>query len=287
MAENENVLRELTAGQLGIWNAQRLEPESRAFNVSEYVELRGDLDVDLFRQALRQALDQAGSYHLRFTDSGGMPRQFAGPAPEYPIRLVDVSDAADPEAAAAALMRADRARRIDLTGTELYVHIIFVLDARRHFWYQRTHHVLVDGYSLSVFAAAVAANYDALTRRCPAAPALEPVTVLLDAELGYRGSAEFADDRRFWLDSLAGLPEAERHPGRRWLPDTPTQHTRPLTPDDAAGLRAAAGRYGTSLAQLAIAAAALYHHRITGARISSSVCRRSGAATAANWPRSG
>ncbi|GFJ77846.1 dimodular nonribosomal peptide synthase [Phytohabitans houttuyneae] len=164
-------------------------------------------------------------------------------------------------------MRADRAQRIDLTGSALCVHIVFVLEPRRHFWYQRLHHLVVDGYSLSLFTSAVAENYDALTEgRSPDAE-LEPISVLLDAERDYRQSADFAGDRGFWLDTLADPPEPARHAGRRrWLPDTLTRHARPLLRQDAADLRTTAARYGTSFAQLAIAAAAVYRHRVTGAR---------------------
>ncbi|GFJ77847.1 hypothetical protein Phou_020270 [Phytohabitans houttuyneae] len=84
MAAAENVLRELMAGQLGIWNAQQLEPESLAFNVSEYVELRGEFDVELFQEALRRTLDRADAFRLRFTDSGGGPRQYVDPAGSAP-----------------------------------------------------------------------------------------------------------------------------------------------------------------------------------------------------------
>jgi nonribosomal peptide synthetase DhbF len=243
----ENVLRELMAGQLGIWNAQQLEPDSTAFNVSEYLDIRGPLDVDLFRTALRRALDATDAYRLRFTDTGGTPQQYVDPARDHPIRLVDVSGDIDPPAAAEALMRADRARRIDLDGAEPYVQIVFVLGPERHLWYQRLHHLVADGYSLSVFAGAVAEIYEALVEGGRADCRLEPLAVLLDAESDYRRSADFATDRRFWLDTLANPPEPGRSAARRrWLPDTLARQAVELPVADAVGLRAKSLLYVSS-----------------------------------------
>src|SRR4051794_30088532 len=45
MVATEADSRELMAGQLGVWNAQQLAPESVAFLVSEYHDIHGDLDA--------------------------------------------------------------------------------------------------------------------------------------------------------------------------------------------------------------------------------------------------
>jgi nonribosomal peptide synthetase DhbF len=80
------VLRELTAGQLGVWNAHQLAPDSPAYNVNAYQEIRGDLDVDLMVEALRRALGETDAYRLRFRLADGAPRQYTEAADAYEIR---------------------------------------------------------------------------------------------------------------------------------------------------------------------------------------------------------
>ncbi|MFC6017988.1 amino acid adenylation domain-containing protein [Plantactinospora solaniradicis] len=268
MVASEGVLRELMAGQLAIWNAQLLKPDSVAFNVGEYVEIRGDLDVGLFTTAVRQALAEADSYRLRFTTVGGVPRQYVGGMESPPVRVVDLVGQPDPQTAAEHAMRADLSRRMELTDAAMGTQLLFVLGPRRFWWYQRFHHLVIDGYSLSLFVSAVARIYTALAEDGSVEETnLEPLSVLLDAERDYRESAAFERDRRYWLDKLSGLPESA-HPAalRNRLPDAPTKHRRQLDTDEATTLRATAARSRASIAELAVAAAGLYEHRLTGTR---------------------
>ena len=45
--------------------------------------------------------------HVRFLSDGDVPGQIIGPAPDWSMSLVDVSGAADPQAAAERWMRAE------------------------------------------------------------------------------------------------------------------------------------------------------------------------------------
>ncbi|MBE1489196.1 non-ribosomal peptide synthetase [Plantactinospora soyae] len=266
---SEGELHELMAGQLGVWNALQLEPESAVFNVGEYLDLRGDLDVDLFAEALRRALDEADAYRLRFRLVGGVPRQYVAAAADPALQVVDLSAEPDPQAAAQAAMRADIGRRIALIDAPMFRHTLFVLGQRHFLWYQRLHHLVVDGYSFALFASAVAGNYDALSAgRSATGGALEPVSVLLDADRDYRGSARQRQDREFWSAMLADLPDAGRPHGRHHqrLPSAVGRHLRPVDTRVAAEVRATAARFGTSVGGLAIAAAGLYQYRTTGER---------------------
>ena len=50
MSGFEGARRELMAGQLGIWRAQQLVPGDPVYNVGEYLDIRGELDAELFFQ---------------------------------------------------------------------------------------------------------------------------------------------------------------------------------------------------------------------------------------------
>jgi hypothetical protein len=71
----ENYLWELTAGQLGIWHHQRLRPESPIYNVGEYLEIHGDLNIEVFESALRHVVGEVDAFHLRFHEEGEAVRQ--------------------------------------------------------------------------------------------------------------------------------------------------------------------------------------------------------------------
>ena len=257
---------ELMSSQLGIWYAQQLAPENPAYNLGEYLEIRGAVDVALLVAALRRALVEAEAYRLRFSLEEHVPAQHLHDAADVPIHVADLSAEADPDAAALAWMRADLDRPVRLVGGVLSGHAVLRVAADRVLWYQRVHHAVIDGTSLASFALRTAEIYTALEEgRDAAAGAIEPLSVLLDADRGYRSSPDFAADRRYWLDVLADLPEVPR-PSARRMAGWPALHVAELGAEATAGLRVSARRLRAGFASLAIAAAAVCQHRISGSR---------------------
>ncbi|WP_173390853.1 non-ribosomal peptide synthetase, partial [Actinomadura litoris] len=257
------------AGQLGMWHGQHLAPGNRAFSVAEYLDIRGPVDPDLLARAARIRVEEAEALRLRVRVVDGEPRQYVHDAADYPVHVLDVSAEPDPRAAAEAWMRAELDRPRDLEGGPLYSHALLKLAADRWFWYSSGHHVVVDGQGGVAVAARGAEIYTALAEgRSPSEGRLEPVSVLMDAEDAYRASDALDADRRYWRDLLADLPavtEAESGHRRR-ARTAPVRYTSTSGSDAVDVLKAAARRLRTSLAGFLIAAAAVYEHRMTGAR---------------------
>ncbi|MGH3168337.1 MAG: condensation domain-containing protein, partial [Trebonia sp.] len=268
MAASEGELWKLTSAQLGVWYAQQLEPSSPVYNIGDYTELRGDLNVGLFTDALRLALDEAESYRLRLRVVDGIPRQYIGDRGDYQVEVVDLRADSEPREAAERWMRTDLNHAVDLTAAPLYAHAVLRLSDDHVIWYQRVHHVVIDGAGRFAFARRVAEIYDGLAEGgAPSGRALGPIAVLLEADQEYRESGEYGQDRDFWLGALSGVPEAvgwRGHPARR-LAGRPVQHWEDISAAHAAWLREGARRLRTNVAALVAAAAAVYRYRVAGA----------------------
>src|SRR3984957_3569755 len=188
MSEYGDQGRELMAGQLGIWYAQQLSPDKSVYNIGEYLEIVGDLDMSLFEVAARRAAAEADGLHLRFRGDGEGPRQHAGEPGDWPLHLIDLSSAADPRAAAEEWMRADLRCPVDLSTGPLFTGAMFTVAPGRYFCYQRVHHIAGDGISSPVFAARAAEIYTSmLAAGPPAGAALKPVSVLMGRGSRNRG----------------------------------------------------------------------------------------------------
>ncbi|MDX2683636.1 non-ribosomal peptide synthetase, partial [Streptomyces soliscabiei] len=262
--------RELTAGQLAVWYAQQLDPENPVYNVGEYVEIRGPLDVDLFTQAMRRTMDDAETARLRFRLVDGVPRQHLGDADDHPVEILDLTAEPDPRAAAEAWMLGRMRLPMDVLDGPLTRYAVIKVGPDRHYWMHCAHHLVMDGHSGRLFADRLAHNYTALAEgRDPQQDrTMEPIAVLLDEDRAYRSSPALAEDRAYWTGALSDLPHARRSDGHRprQLPRTPVRHRADIDTEDSAGLKRGARRLRTTLAGLTIAAAALYHHRTTDAR---------------------
>ncbi|MER7468775.1 AMP-binding protein, partial [Streptomyces sp. NPDC097981] len=270
MAASEGELRELMAGQLAVWYAQQLAPDNRGFSIAEYLEIRGAADPELLVEAARRRLREAESLRLRVRLVDGTPWQYVHDERDYPVDVVDVSADADPRTAAEDWMRADLRRPVDLVGAPLSTNAIIKLGDDLYFWYTRVHHLVMDGLGGMVLATRGAEIYNALLEgRALEAGALEPVSVLLDADHAYRNSSETEQDRQYWNAVLSDLSQETLtgNAGRaRRAKIAPTRYTDGIGTQGAAALKTAARRLKTNMTGLLITAAALYEHRVTGAR---------------------
>lgn len=104
----------LTAAQRGLWFAQRLDPDSPAYNVAEYVEVRGELDVRALRRAVRHVEEETEALRLTFGERDGVPWQRVRAEAGIEVPVSDVSGYADPHAEAVRRMTAELARPADL-----------------------------------------------------------------------------------------------------------------------------------------------------------------------------
>ncbi|MFD4874524.1 amino acid adenylation domain-containing protein [Streptomyces sp. NPDC058420] len=269
MAEYEVPRSELMAGQLGIWHAQQLAPDDPRYNIGEYFEFRGPLDLTTFEEALRRTLREVDAFHLRFGGDGADVWQVVGDRDDWTLRRVDVSAEADPRAAAEEWMRADMGCPVDLQEGPLFTSGLITAGDEHYFCYQRCHHIAIDGFSGSVILARVAQVYDALTAGGdPGEGRLAPVSVLFEDEGAYRASADRAADEAYWRETLAQPPAPLDFGGRGTAgarSRATVRATHPIGPAGTEALREAARGLRTSLSGLVIAASAVYVHRVTGA----------------------
>ncbi|MFF7637533.1 condensation domain-containing protein, partial [Kitasatospora sp. NPDC008050] len=256
----------LMASQVGVWFAQQFAPAGMTYQIAEYVEIHGAVDVVLFEAALRRTVAEAEALSLRFRQVGDRVSQFVDPQPGWPLDVVDVSGADDPLADALAWMRAEMARPMDLERGPLYTMVLFVAGPERLLWYQRGHHLVGDGYSGFLVARRVAEIYTATAEgREDCGAALPPLRHLLEQDAAYRASERFEADREYWTQALTDAPEPVSLAGRIAPASNGfLRHTVDMAPETAERLRAAAKGYRTALPVLVMAAAALYTARLTG-----------------------
>jgi amino acid adenylation domain-containing protein len=222
----------------------------------------------LFGAALRRVVGEADALRVRFTGGGDGPRQIVQPLSEWLMPVVDVSDDSDPRAAAQAWMARDMARPMDLTVGPLFSYALIRLRSDWFVWYQGYHHIVMDGFGLSLIARRVAEVYTAFTQgRACDQNVFGSLRQLLDSDSAYRASEQFTQDQAYWTKRFADHPEPARIVGRSsGTPESVVRHTTSLSPSGLDKLRAAACRAGVPWSLIVIAAAAVYVHRLTGAR---------------------
>lgn len=251
----------LTSAQSGMWYAQALDPRSPAQNTAECLEIDGPLDPDLFATALRRVAEEAEALRVVVEDTPDGPRQHIRTSVGLPLTVSDQHTAQEAEA----WMRADLAEPCDLTTGPLFRHALFRVDEHRWLWYQRIHHLVMDGFGHSLLVRRTAEVYSALARgEEPPPRTFRGLADLVAADADYRSSPAFAADRAHWTQAFADRPEEPRLAGRSALPSRSfLRRTTHLAPAATERLRELAARLRATWPDVLIAVQALYTARAT------------------------
>lgn len=254
----------LSVAQSSVWFAQRLAPANPVWNIGGYLEIHGHLDRATFERAARFAADEFEALRLRFVEDGGEPWQNIAEAADIGVSFVDCSDADDPRSAAHSWMTGEMGSPIDPTTGRLFATALLKVADDYFLYYQRAHHVVLDGYGTAMVARRTAQRYSELIAGVSPVPA-EPGSIPghLADESAYRASGRHATDREFWTGYLAGR-QAPVSLADRTAPAATRarRRTMHLSTAEVAMLRAAADR--DSWPAVFVAATAIQLYRTTG-----------------------
>ncbi|WP_156993325.1 non-ribosomal peptide synthetase [Pseudonocardia acaciae] len=262
----------LSGAQLGVWNAQRLEPDSRNYLVGDVLEISGPepIDVGLLVEALRDTVGEAETLRLRMFDTLDGPRQVLTDEPVEPAGVIDLRAERNPVAVANALVDAERGRSADsfrgLVDRPLYTHQVIRLSETTVWCVLLYHHVIIDGYTATMLTRRAAARYTAAARGTALKPAaFGSIADMIAADQEYQASDQFERDREYWRDLLTPLPELG---GRGEVAEGPADRTLSaramLGAETLDRLRAVADETGTTWVEALIACYAAFQYRVWG-----------------------
>jgi nonribosomal peptide synthetase DhbF len=257
----------LTGAQAGIWFAQQLDPASAVFNTAECIVIHGPLDVETFEKALRQTVEEAEALHMRFGEDGDGPWQTTAKGYAWPLPVLDVSNKPAPYEAAEEWMKADLSKTVNLSEGPLFSEALFQLAPDRFLWYQRIHHIAIDGFGFSLLARRAAQLYTSYTKGGTAEEtAFGSFELIVQQDAAYSASPQLKEDREYWLSRFSDGPEAVSLGNKAAKASGDfLRYSGRLPADRFDSLQEAAQRAGASWADYCIALAALYVHRLTGA----------------------
>ncbi|MEB6424845.1 enterobactin non-ribosomal peptide synthetase EntF [Citrobacter freundii] len=257
----------LVAAQPGIWMAEKLSTLPSAWSVAHYVELTGELDALLLAKAVVAGLEQADTLRMQFSEDNGEVWQWVDPALTFAQpEIIDLREKSNPHEAARALMQADLQQDIRADGNKpLVFHQLIQVGDKRWYWYQRYHHLLVDGFSFPAITRQIAAIYRAWLHgeSTPDSP-FTPFAEVVEEYQQYRQSDAWQRDGAFWREQRKQLPPPASLsnnplPGRSASADIIRMK---LTAPEGAFRRLAARMPDVQRADLALALVALWLGRL-------------------------
>ncbi|MFC9964186.1 amino acid adenylation domain-containing protein [Nocardia ignorata] len=255
----------LSAAQRGIWFAQHLARES-PISVAQYVEIDGPVDIDGLVAACKTAGREFGCAHVRLVEVDGEPYQVVDEDLPSPVSVLDLREDDDPVATAHDLMVRDYSAPLDLRNDRLMKCVVFQTGNDHYLWYQRAHHIVLDGFAAVTMMQRIVELYNAWVsgEQAPMSTAKD-LSEIVDQDLAYRGSTRFDNDRDYWTEHLDGAPPVVGLAGHGGTPTIhPTLVSATLPDHTARQLDRVVADRGTSVTPVIVAAFAAYLARMTG-----------------------
>jgi amino acid adenylation domain-containing protein/non-ribosomal peptide synthase protein (TIGR01720 family) len=267
----------LSFSQQRLWFLHRMEPDSAAYNIAAAITLDGTLDAGALQAAFTHLVARHEALRTTFHDGEGAPLQTVTPPFVPALPLHDLSHLrqlpqAEAEAALHTLALSHARQPFDLEHGPLLRLALVRLDAARHVLLLAMHHIVSDGWSVSVLLREFAAGYAAAM--AGHAPDLAPLPVQYADYASWQrqalDSAALAAQLDYWKQQLGTEPVLLELPGDRARPAAPShrgaRHTVVLPAALSASLQQLGREHGATLFMTLLAAYQALLHRLSGQR---------------------
>ncbi|MFG3054224.1 condensation domain-containing protein [Kitasatospora sp. NPDC048239] len=242
----------LSHAQQRMWLMDRLGQGGALYNVPLATRLRGPLDAEALAGALTALTARHTVLRTRYGQRDDQPYQEVGPTTAVPLPVVPATPAQAPE-----LLAEEAARPFDLAAGPVLRALLLRHGPEDHTLLLTLHHIAVDGGSLPVLGADLAALYQAARTGGPAG--------LAEVETQYADYARWERARDAELTAAADRRAAALAGARGTAllrpvpPGARTRqaglHTAPLTTATLDGLRRLGAEHGATLFAVVLAAA--------------------------------
>ncbi|MFQ5421804.1 MAG: condensation domain-containing protein, partial [Anaerolineae bacterium] len=260
--EDEVVVFPVSFAQQRLWFLDQFEPNSPFYNIPVAVRLHGRLDTTILQNVLNEIAARHEILRTTFDTIDGEPVQLIAPTGHIPLILIDLQHlpAAERQHEALRLANNEAKRPFTLNTGPLFRAHLFRLAANDFVAIFVMHHIISDGWSISVLIREISILYAAFVAKRP--------SPLPELPIQY---ADFAHWQRKWLqgDVLQAQMDYWANKLGPDLPvlELPTDHPRPavqtsrgaalsrqLSPELTNALKTLSRRSGTTLFMALLAA---------------------------------
>jgi len=270
--DGERRARPLSFAQSRLWILDRFQPGNPAYNIATSVPLYGRVDVTVLERTINEIVRRHEALRTTFEVVDGQPAQVIKASLKLKLNIVDLRSrsgvARDEDVSR--FVYAESRRPFDLkTGPLLYASLVHV-NSNQSFLLLVMHHIVSDGWSMSVLNRELTTIYIAFLRKSPSPlPELTvqyPDFAVWQAEW-FRGEL-LQKQLLYWRKQLRGLGPVLNLPTDRRRPPVQTSNgsVRVFTLDQklCEALKTLGNAHRASLFMTLLAAFKILLHRLSG-----------------------
>jgi amino acid adenylation domain-containing protein len=261
----------LSYAQQRLWFIDQVKPDSSVYNLPNAVRLDGDLSIPAFEYSLSEITRRHETLRTNFRMIDGRPVQIISQAEPVTIPTVDLPELSEErrETVLARIAKKEGLRPFDLARDRLLRVTLLRLRDQEHVVLLTMHHIITDGWSMSILIKEMAALYEAfLSGRQSPLPDL-PIQYADYSvwQHGWLRSQVLEDHLVYWRQQLGDeLPASEIATDRpRPSIQTFREEAEPIafTIEMLKGLRKLSSAEGVTLYMTLLSALSVLLHRYT------------------------
>jgi amino acid adenylation domain-containing protein len=262
----------LSFAQQRLWFIDQLVPGGTFYNVSSAVRLQGRLDISALERTITEVTRRHEVLRTTFQMVDGEPAQVIAPVQPFALPVKDLSALTEQqqEEELGRLLSDFSAQPFNLSQDSLLRVGLVRLGEDSHAVMLGTHHIISDGWSMSVLVKEVAAIYEAFSRGEPS-PLPELAIQYADFAVWQRewlrGEA-LERELSYWRKQLNGAPPVLELPTDRPRPAVQAyrgaSHSFHVSAEVSAGLKALSRSEGATLFMTLLAAFKVLLSRYSG-----------------------
>lgn len=211
---------ELSNAQKRLWVLDKIEKSKSTYNIPMAVRILDEVNAGALQKALDKLIARHEALRTVFMEQNGSPFQQIVEEAKVPFMQIDFSEEADPEASAREYLVAEAHRPFTLSALPLMRLALIKMAAGQSVLFLNIHHIVCDGWSLTIMISELFREYARLTGMQQPEPERLPIQYKDYAAWMNRRIADQAhqEDRDYWLKKLGGeitpldLPSDFRRP---------------------------------------------------------------------------
>ncbi|MCX4028170.1 amino acid adenylation domain-containing protein [Endozoicomonas sp. SM1973] len=202
----------LHLSQEEIFFDQVKNPKTTQWNIGNNIKITGFLDVEVFIEALNLAVDNLDLFQLKVNEHEGVPYLYKKHENNKSyIRQLDFSGKAQSSEQARAFIKDKFDTTFDLFSGKLFEFYLLKITNTEYWWCSRFHHILIDGFGISLFCKITAKLYTSIIEGKSTDWLQQTIPNYLDAikhSRHYFNSEQYKEDSDYWMRKFDKLPDS-------------------------------------------------------------------------------
>ena len=198
----------LSSNQREVWFDQLLHPNVPLYNIGGYVRIQGAIEPTIFEKALNQIIHENDALRIIIRKGNNLPFQvFAQQVHIERDFFYDYSHSANAQQQAVEWMEKEFTKPFQLYDSLLFQFALLKISTNCYYWFGKYHHLITDGWGISLNVQRVATAYNALAvGEVPDVQESYSYWDFIQNDQTYLNSKKYTEHERYWLEKYQKLP---------------------------------------------------------------------------------